>query len=165
MLLVWLPQEDEREGQGRLRRHRPSAVSSTVTSLFEGHPLVQQHMVGAPQLGSVVALLPGCMQTVSPAPYTCIAAHLTATCMLLMPSTHGLSSSCDTLDSTLVKTEVIAQVRSLIQLYVDMEHTGRNTAFYEKFSTRHAIGQILSESLVRRAWSCLIVRLLWLPPG
>ncbi len=35
-------------------------------------------------------------------------------------------------------------MRSLIQLYVDMEHTGRNTAFYEKFSTRHAIGQILS---------------------
>lgn len=35
-------------------------------------------------------------------------------------------------------------MRSLIQLYVDMEHTGRNTAFYEKFSTRHAIGTILS---------------------
>lgn len=42
------------------------------------------------------------------------------------------------------------QVRSLIQLYVDMEHTGRNTAFYEKFSTRHAIGQILS----MLSWPC-----------
>ena len=35
------------------------------------------------------------------------------------------------------------QVSSLVQLYVDMEHTGRNAAFYEKFSTRHMIGQIL----------------------
>ncbi|KAK9806446.1 hypothetical protein WJX73_007867 [Symbiochloris irregularis] len=79
VLLVWLPHEDEQDNGRFGFRNRRSAASSTVASLFEGHPMVQQHMV-----------------------------------------------------------------RSLIQLYVDMEHTGRNTAFYEKFSTRHSIGQILS---------------------
>uniref|UniRef100_A0A061QXI9 RING-type E3 ubiquitin transferase n=1 Tax=Tetraselmis sp. GSL018 TaxID=582737 RepID=A0A061QXI9_9CHLO len=34
-------------------------------------------------------------------------------------------------------------VPSLLRLYVDVEHTGRNTEFYEKFNIRHNIGEIL----------------------
>ena len=39
------------------------------------------------------------------------------------------------------------QVRSLLQLYVDIEHTGRNAAFYEKFNTRYVVGGMLSAAL------------------
>ena len=54
----------------------------------------------------------------------------------------ALLTLCHTL---CISTQLLVQVSSLIQLYVDMEHTGRNAAFYEKFSTRHMIGQILRE--------------------
>lgn len=37
------------------------------------------------------------------------------------------------------------QVRSLLSLFVDIEHTDRSNAFYEKFSTRHKIGEILGQ--------------------
>ncbi len=37
------------------------------------------------------------------------------------------------------------QVRSLMKLYVDIEFTDRSNAFYEKFSTRASIGQILED--------------------
>lgn len=45
------------------------------------------------------------------------------------------------------------QVSSLIQLYVDIEHTGRHASFHEKFETRHMIGQILREP-TSAAWLC-----------
>ena len=39
----------------------------------------------------------------------------------------------------------VVQVRSLMKLYVDIEFTDRSNAFYEKFSTRASIGQILED--------------------
>ena len=38
-----------------------------------------------------------------------------------------------------------AQVRSLLSLFVDIEHTDRSNTFYEKFRTRSLIGEILGE--------------------
>eukprot|EP00884_Botryococcus_braunii_P021437 jgi/Botrbrau1/7978/Bobra.384_2s0006.1 len=46
----------------------------------------------------------------------------------------------------LIDTQSLAQtylVRSLLKLYADIEHTGRNQAFYEKFGCRQVIGEIL----------------------
>jgi hypothetical protein len=37
------------------------------------------------------------------------------------------------------------QVRSVLQLYVDIEHTSRNNAFYEKYNLRYSMGDLLSE--------------------
>ena len=45
VLLVWLPHEDDDDVSRRGFRMRQSAASSTVANLFEGHPMVQQHMV------------------------------------------------------------------------------------------------------------------------
>lgn len=42
------------------------------------------------------------------------------------------------------------QVRSLLKLYADIEHTGRNQAFYEKFGCRQVIGEVLGEAPVVR---------------
>ena len=37
----------------------------------------------------------------------------------------------------------MVQVRSLLSLFVDIEHTDRSNAFYEKFNTRYRTGEIL----------------------
>lgn len=50
-------------------------------------------------------------------------------------------------------------VRSLMKLYVDIEFTDRSNAFYEKFSTRASIGQILEDlwsmPAHRESWKAL----------
>ena len=38
---------------------------------------------------------------------------------------------------------IALQVRSLLSLFVDIEHTDRSNTFYEKFRTRSLIGEIL----------------------
>jgi Ubiquitin elongating factor core len=37
----------------------------------------------------------------------------------------------------------ILQVRGLLQLFHDVEHTDRSNTFYEKFNTRYKAGEIL----------------------
>ena len=37
------------------------------------------------------------------------------------------------------------QVRGLLQLFHDVEHTDRSNTFYEKFNTRYKAGEILRE--------------------
>lgn len=34
-------------------------------------------------------------------------------------------------------------MRSVLQLYVDIEHTSRNNAFYEKYNLRYSMGELL----------------------
>jgi len=41
------------------------------------------------------------------------------------------------------------QVRNLLQLYVDVEHTGRDAQFIEKFEQRERMGELLSAPPVR----------------
>ena len=36
------------------------------------------------------------------------------------------------------------QVRNVLQLYVDVEHTGRDAQFIEKFEQRERMGELLS---------------------
>ena len=38
-------------------------------------------------------------------------------------------------------------MESLFQLYVDIERTSRNNAFYEKFNARYRIGEVLGAPL------------------
>lgn len=38
-----------------------------------------------------------------------------------------------------------AQVRGLLQLFLDIERTDRSNTFYEKFTTRYKAGEILCE--------------------
>jgi hypothetical protein len=35
------------------------------------------------------------------------------------------------------------QVRNVLQLYVDIEHTSRSNAFYEKYNLRYSMGELL----------------------
>lgn len=35
------------------------------------------------------------------------------------------------------------QVRNVLQLYVDIEHTSRSNAFYEKYNLRYSMGDLL----------------------
>lgn len=45
------------------------------------------------------------------------------------------------------------QVRSVLQLYADIEHTSRNNAFYEKYNLRYSMGELLCEAAAHA--SCL----------
>ena len=43
-----------------------------------------------------------------------------------------------------IRTCVVPQVRNVLQLYVDVEHTGRDAEFIEKFEQRERMGELLS---------------------
>jgi Ubiquitin elongating factor core len=49
------------------------------------------------------------------------------------------------------------QVRGLLQLFHDVEHTDRSNTFYEKFNTRYKAGEILRE--FAHTWQGLVYRL------
>ena len=40
------------------------------------------------------------------------------------------------------------QVRNVLQLYVDIEHTSRSNAFYEKYNLRYSMGELLRARLL-----------------
>ena len=42
-------------------------------------------------------------------------------------------------------SSAVLQVRGLLQLFFDIEHTDRHNTFFEKFTTRYKAGEILCE--------------------
>ena len=56
-----------------------------------------------------------------------------------------------------VPTQAVShlQVRNVLQLYVDVEHTGRNAEFIEKFEQRERMGELLSVPPASQFWHLL----------
>jgi len=93
--------------------------------------------------------------------------RLSEVLMLLLPqdrlyssrNPHRRPSAVSSAITTLLESDPMVLkylVPALLRLYVDVEHTGRNTEFYEKFNIRHNIGEILDYTwnipLHRKAW-------------
>lgn len=53
------------------------------------------------------------------------------------------------------------QVRSVLQLYVDIEHTSRNNAFYEKYNLRYSMGELLRKSPYPCSMTCSAQLFCW----
>lgn len=68
-------------------------------------------------------------------------------CVATWPESLKLGEECF-LKNIFKRFPLLVQVRSLLKLYADIEHTGRNQAFYEKFGCRQVVGEILGEASV-----------------
>ena len=114
--------EEEEKALGRQRRRRQQPVAASLSLLIEAHPLVLQHLASSPDLLLV----------------TCKCARL----LLYVHLVHIILLW--KLNCFHHRAVSWAQVRNVLQLYVDVEHTGRNAEFIEKFEQRERMGELLS---------------------
>ena len=112
-----LPREEDEEDNfpSRTRRRQTvSAVETSVATLLDTNTVIQQSLV----------------RTAFPA-----TAGTRGAVVDITPETQKICQRAD---------DCVGQVTNLLQLFVEIERTGRHNQFYEKFEVRQDIGRILS---------------------